>query len=64
MKLQFALVEGALARCRAAGADVRVSFYDGTFDRQKNYAATNSNTDRVDKTVLNRAANPSRSVFP
>ena len=53
-ELEYALVAGVLARCRAAGAYVRVSFYDGRFDRQVNHAATNSPTDGVGKAVLNR----------
>ncbi len=31
-EIESALVEGILSRCRAAGADVRVSFYNQRFD--------------------------------
>ena len=50
-RLEELLVGEVLARCRAVGATVRVSFYDGVFDRQKRPVG-NSLTDRVDRTVL------------
>ena len=63
-KLEYALVEGVLARCRAAGADVRVDFYHGRFDRDGNHVAKNSIAARVDKAVLNRLLAQADQSFP
>ncbi len=63
-ELEYALVAGVLARCQAAGAYVRVSFYNGRFDRQVNHALTNSSTNCVDKTVLNGLLAEADRSFP
>ena len=62
-EMESALVEGVLARCRAAGAEVRVSFYNRMFDGQENPAG-NSLTDGVDRTVLNRLLAEAARSFP
>ena len=63
VELESAVVEGVLARCRAAGADVRVSFYDRMLDQQEDVART-SPTDSVDRTVLNVLLAESARSFP
>ena len=52
-----------LARCRAAGAEVRVSFYNRMFDGQENPAG-NSLPDGVDRTVLNGLLAEAARSFP
>ncbi len=52
-EMQSAIVKGVLARCRAAGADVRVSFYDQMFDQQEGPIETDP-TGSVDRRVLNK----------
>lgn len=52
-EMEAAVVEGVLARCRAAGADVRVSFYDRMFDEEVGPGETNP-TGSVDSRVLNK----------
>lgn len=63
VELESAVVEGVLARCRAAGADVRVSFYDRMLDQQEDVART-SPTDSVDRTVLNVLLAEAARSFP
>ena len=63
-QLEHALVEGVLARCRAAGADVRVDFYHGGFDRDGNPRARNGNAARVDKAVLDTLLTQAEQSFP
>ena len=63
-KLGYALVEGVLARCRAAGAEVRVDFYHRGFDRDGTHVAKNNIAARVDKAVLNRLLAQADQSFP
>lgn len=63
-KLKYAVVEGVLTRCRAAGANVRVDFYHGAFDREGNHLAGNSIPARVDKAVLGRLLAHADRSFP
>ena len=62
-EMESALVEGVLARCRAAGAEVRVSFYNRMFDGQENPAG-NSLPDGVDRTVLTGLLAEAARSFP
>ena len=48
---ESALVEGILNRCRRAGTDVRVSFYDWSFDQQGDTIGINP-IESVDRSVL------------
>ena len=52
-EMNSAVVEGVLARCRAAGADIRVSFYNRMFDQQDGLIETDP-TGSVDRRVLNK----------
>ena len=62
-EMESTLVEGVLARCRAAGAEMRVSFYNRMFDGQENPAG-NSLPDGVDRTVLNGLLAEAARSFP
>ena len=61
-RLNALLVEGLLARCRAVGAHVRVSFYDGMFDQQRRPVG-NSLTDGVDGAVLDGLLAEAARIF-
>ena len=63
VELESTVVEGVLARCRAAGAEVRVSFYDRRLDQQEDVART-SPTNSVDRTVLNVLLAEAARSFP
>ena len=58
-----ALVEGVLTRCRRAGADVRVSFYNRSFDQQEDPMEINP-TETVDRSVLSKLLAESDRTFP
>ena len=61
-EMKSAVVEGVLARCRAAGADVRVSFYDRMFDEEVGPGETNP-TGSVDGKVLNKLLAQAERTF-
>lgn len=52
-EVKSVLVEGVLARCRAAGADVRVSFYNLGFDQWEDPSDTDP-IGNVDRVILNK----------
>ena len=58
-----ALIQGVLKRCRRAGADVRVSFYDWSFDQQEDPMEINP-TKTVDRSVLSKLLAEADRVFP
>ncbi len=62
-EMEAAVVEGVLARCRAAGADVRVSFFNLVFDQQDGPVETNP-TGSVDRRVLNKLLAQADRTFP
>ncbi len=51
-EMESELVRGVLARCRAAGAEVRVSFYNRMFDQQED-AGEEALPAQADRAVLN-----------
>ena len=55
-EVESVLVEGVLARCRAAGADVRVSFYNLGLDQWEGLTDTDL-IGRVDRAILNKLLN-------
>ena len=60
---ESALVEGVLERCRRAGADVRVSFYNWSFDQQEDPIGVDP-TEHVDSSVLSKFLAEAGRRFP
>ena len=61
--MEAAVVEGVLARCRAAGADVRVSFYNLMFDEEVGPGVTTP-IGSVDGRILNKLLAQADRTFP
>ena len=62
-EIESKLARGVLARCRAAGAEVRVSFYNLMFDQQEDTSESGPLTD-VDRGVLNRLHAEAARIYP
>ena len=60
---ESALVEGILNRCRRAGTDVRVSFYNWSFDQQEDPMEIDP-TGTVDRLVLSKLLAEADQAFP
>ena len=52
-KMESAIVRRVLDKCRTKGAEVRVSFYNGHFDRQENYKRVDP-VQKVNRGVLSK----------
>ena len=62
-EIESELIEGILARCRAAGADVRVSFYDLNFDQGEDPSEIDPKWN-VDRAILSKLLTEAARVFP
>ena len=62
-EMESALVDGVLARCQRAGANVRVSFYNLMFDQRED-PVENGPIEGVDRTVLNSLVAEAARSFP
>ena len=52
-EMESAIVRRVLDKCRTEGAEVRVSFYNGHFDRQENYKRVDP-VQKVNRGVLSK----------
>ena len=62
-EMESELVKGVLARCRAAGAEVRVSFYNLMFDQKDDAGEADPPAD-ADREVLNNLLAEASRIYP